>query len=321
MDKDNKNVVTSEYNDLEDIVLPPLSSTSFFEPTTNYINDELTPLPEDDDMLKICVDEELNMKNELSAFNKEHSIYKKDITLSEEIIKKEVESKVEFYHTCCSCKRYVSMRNMFTLDYKNPSLLDKLICIECSSQISESYLLHDWSSDIECNEMYHCPRCKKDKPSYKFKNNNKYCDYCLIKKKWLRLRSKIQKEDIYSDFEENSGSSSNNSSGDDSDKIGDSNHIRKVICFNCNISVNIKQTFLYYKVKDYFSKKYICLNCSLGVSNCHLLHDWEDNVSLFDGKMCNRCKKIKSFNRFKTGHSGCDYCSLKRKRLYLLTRK
>lgn len=313
MENQSEYILLNDFRDLEDINLPPIMPITSFEHSINNGDDNLSPLPKDDEICNLCIGDEFKVKQTNSpVIIKKDDISGKNTNQIQEEAKKTTELKKELYHTCCTCKKKMMMRNMFSLDYKNPGLMSKLICLTCALHIDESYFLHDWTSNIECDEYRHCPRCKKDKPSYKFKKYNKYCDYCLIKKKWLRLKSKLQNDEMYGAYEE-----SGNSSSDEYENVSN----RKVRCCSCNLLVNIDVAFLYFKVKDYFSNRYICLKCSLNVSNCHLLHDWEDYVDSEYGRMCNRCKRIKSLSRFKIGHLGCDYCSLKRRRLYLLTRK
>lgn len=319
MDNTNEYYTDNGYKELEDIDLPPLSPMSYLEPHKDTIDNSLSPLPINDSQYAISTYEEDESKESQTYILPKYVETARNIInpINEET-KKVDELKESLYHTCCACNRNIPMNEMFSLGLNIVTSDSRLICLCCAVDNEEGSILHDWTLDVECDEKRYCSRCRKEKPCYKFTENNKYCDYCLIRKRFLRLKRK-KEEKIMNEEEESISNSS--CSGNSSDDSYEKNNKRKVKCCKCNKFVNISETFLLSKDRYSFSDKHICLYCSLDISNYHLLYDWEDNVNHDCGKMCSRCKKIKSFSRFRVGHLSCEYCSLKRKRQYLLTRK
>lgn len=240
------------------------------------------------------------LANEESDYLEEESInkqYTTDATEEKQIDINEENLSIS-YQKCSFCHKRTILKNMFVL--KNDFSLS-FICLNCSVKKTKCRDLKDWENEPNSTKTSVCPRCTKKKSYYRFRNGNKYCDYCLLKRKWARLRSKLVDSDYYED------------------RTTETYIDKYVNCCFCKENINIQDCFLYCKnIEECYSNEKVCLDCSLKIKDWRCLRDWEDTADPKNAKMCSRCKKMKNRNRFKPGNKGCSYCSLKRKRLYLL---
>lgn len=190
---------------------------------------------------------------------------------------------------------------------------EKMICFECSLNILECRDLLDWEDKPISSDTRVCPRCNKTKSSFRFCGGNKYCNFCLLKKKWTRTKEKMMKNEIISD------SDTDNEITIFKSKKPTKKHI---LCDFCGVNADAKDIFLYIdKSDEYVQNKNMCFKCSLNVKDFRLLTDWICNDHRQNSRYCTRCKKWKSICRFTEGKKNCQYCSLKRKRLYILQKQ
>lgn len=89
-------------------------------------------------------------------------------------------------------------------------------------------------------------------------------------------------------------------------------------CFKCDRLFDKNHLFIYSEDKslDVDDKPYICLGCSLYVNDDLMLRDWDTNLQ--NPFKCYRCNHERSSARRTKVGSYCSYCSLKKKRSYLL---
>lgn len=300
---DNEN----EEIELEDLQLPPLNIRSEFEEYLFNTNSIFVYNEQASDINNYYPDSTFSIEELTSSV--EMGTEKQQMSYSDSEQKKDENNLSIKKKNCDYCQKKNLLKNMFIIKETIDSNIT-YICLKCSSNICESRMLKDWEKEPKSIDTKICRRCNKEKSYYRFNNDNKYCDYCLLKKKWSRLRRKV-------DFDY-----ANDYSNDDEDEIIPKTNKQYVYCCFCNERTLIEECFLYFECYfDTFSNKKICLNCSLKIKDWRCLRDWEDSAEVRSGKVCSRCKKVKSSCRFKNGKSGCEYCSLKRKRLYLLQKQ
>lgn len=302
---------STDDNELEDFQLPPLTVDSVFGDYFSY-SDTGSPFSEQNSVYYSNFDDFSDSSVDIVEIN-----YQEENIITETFMgdsERKTPDETNFCDAgmnlkkCHYCHKNVMLKTMFILKYDDSECF---ICLKCSVNISECRMLKDWEKEPNSLKTKICPRCSKEKSYYRFRNNNKYCDYCLLKKKWLRLRAKIEnsnKNDYFRD--------------DENEETSKTSTRKRVNCCVCNEVVNLQECFLYFECfDDSYSDKKICLDCSLSIKDWRCLRDWEDSSAIKNGRICSRCKKMKSFNRFRYGKSGCGYCSLKRRRLYLLQRR
>lgn len=201
-------------------------------------------------------------------------------------------------YSCCKCRGHFHLKDLFVYEESDNISDKKPICLVCSKEVDDVRKLRDWTDIYENDVKKECSRCKNTKSLTRFTENNKYCDFCLLKKRWSRMKTKYEttyerkRRTINPDL---------------------------VKCCKCSKLCKRSVTFAYIE-QEYYTR-YICLNCSVDVADWRKLRDWEEETGLIDSRMCSRCKKHKSLYRFNEGKSGCEYCSLKRKRLYLVQKR
>lgn len=205
------------------------------------------------------------------------------------------------HYTCCKCRENFESKDIFA--YQEDVYVSSVnpICMICAKEVEDIKRLKDWA-DIDIDGITKvCARCKNNKPLSRYAENRKYCKLCLMKKKWSRYQNKIEKNyEVKVKYDCSDG----------------------VQCCKCFNLCKKFQSFVYVEGKDSTDKKFICLKCSLDVSDWYRLKDWEDDNNIeFKTKLCKRCKKYKSIDRFGDGKSGCEYCALKRKRVYLISKR
>lgn len=197
---------------------------------------------------------------------------------------------------CYKCEKICNIEEMFIYNIPIENK-DHFICFDCSCYVNESRALKDWENIPLSNEVKKCNRCMKFKSDNRFTNRNRYCNFCLLKKKWSRIRQ-LRKND--------------------NEKKPNKEREMRNICSICLKEKELKDMFVYNS--DVESKlEYVCVNCSVNLEVCRL-HDWENKRDRRNGKLCQRCKKWKTKTRFNKNGEACHYCSLKRRRLYLVSK-
>lgn len=199
---------------------------------------------------------------------------------------------------CFVCCNMRNIHEMFIYDDKTGK--SDYICFNCSSNVNESRSLRDWEVEPLSFSNKKCNRCLKYKSLNRFMKNNKYCNYCMLKKRWTRNKKKdeIKKNEMIKS------------------KLRKLyNYEYKNACSSCLKEKILKEMFI-----ETGNNKYICVDCSVNI-NLSLLSDWEIKGKSNDNRLCFRCKEWKSKERFNSKSQYCQYCSLKRRRKYLIYKK
>lgn len=284
----------------------PLATPCFSKQSEKYkeINIEsVTNHPDDNKLQHTTTD----TKNDICIKKNE---FEKEIDKDEAETESEFDKFIIKKHKCDNCHMLYLLKDMF-LYRENVSSTNKYyICLDCSLNISNGKKLKDWEEKPFASKRIVCWRCSKPKSFFRFHKENKYCDYCLLKKKWSRCHYRNKKElDSF-----NSLIVTNNDEYNFLEQ-----EVAAVRCCMCKNSCDKRNVFAYgYNDLQNNRMRFICLDCSLKVDDNTLISDWELCLTSRNGKLCNRCRKYKSRKRFRSGRIACDYCSLKRKRMYLL---
>lgn len=238
------------------------------------------------------------------------NMFEKETDKEKEEAESEFDEFITKKHKCDKCCMMFLLREMFLYKENVCSTNKYYICLDCSLNISDGKKLWDWEDKPFASKKIVCWRCAKSKSYFRFQKENKYCDYCLLKKKWSRChyRNKDSSDSFNSFIERNN---------DDFKFL--EREIATVRCCMCKNSCDKRNVFA-YGCSELINNRmqYVCLDCSLKVNDASLINDWESGLTSREGKLCSRCRKYKSRRRFRSGRIACDYCSLKRKRMYLL---
>lgn len=89
---------------------------------------------------------------------------------------------------CYRCYKSYDLNELFLYD-------DNFLCINCAISVVRSpSKLKDWEIKNDNEKQYICKRChslkssKRFRMDEKFRMGNRYCAYCLLKKRWAERR-------------------------------------------------------------------------------------------------------------------------------------
>lgn len=108
---------------------------------------------------------------------------------------KSVFHEMKILYSCYKCRERFHLKDLFAYEQSDNVSDTKPICLFCSKDVEDIRKLRDWTDIFQNDVKKKCPRCKNTKSLTRYTKNNKYCDFCLLKKKWSRLKSKYKTSD------------------------------------------------------------------------------------------------------------------------------